>query len=148
MTTSPPPGFRYIDAHTHLHPQRLFRAIRRWFDEHSDWTLESPTEPEVVARFLACRGVERFVFFSYAHKAGISRDLNPWLHETAARAPERPRARHRARRRPRPALRRRRGARRLWLQGLKFHIHVQRFHPDDPRMLPVYQRLVAAAASS
>jgi len=25
-----PGGFRYIDIHTHLHPERLSRAIRRW----------------------------------------------------------------------------------------------------------------------
>jgi predicted TIM-barrel fold metal-dependent hydrolase len=27
--------------------------------------------------------------------------------------------------------------------GFKFHINVQRFHPDDPRVLPVYERIVA-----
>ncbi len=27
-------------------------------------------------------------------------------------------------------------------KGFKFHINVQRFHPDDPRVLPVYQRLL------
>ena len=29
------------------------------------------------------------------------------------------------------------------LAGLKVHVQVQRFYPDDPRMLPVYARLVA-----
>jgi predicted TIM-barrel fold metal-dependent hydrolase len=29
------------------------------------------------------------------------------------------------------------------LAGLKLHIQVQRFYPDDPRILPVYERLVA-----
>jgi hypothetical protein len=32
---------------------------------------------------------------------------------------------------------------RLGLAGLKLHIQVQRFHPDDPRLDPVYERLVA-----
>ena len=50
----PPAGFRYIDAHTHLHPPRLFAAIRRWFDEHTDWSLRGPSEPdEVVAALRA-----------------------------------------------------------------------------------------------
>ena len=62
----PPEGFRYIDIHTHLHPERLFRAIRKWFAERSDWKLEYPTEPELVADFLRDHGVERFVYFSYA----------------------------------------------------------------------------------
>ena len=34
-----PEGFRYIDIHTHLHPERLFRAIRKWFADRSDWKL-------------------------------------------------------------------------------------------------------------
>jgi predicted TIM-barrel fold metal-dependent hydrolase len=28
-------------------------------------------------------------------------------------------------------------------KGFKFHINVQRFFPDDPRVLPVYERLLA-----
>ena len=85
--TRPPAGFRYVDVHTHLHPERLVRAIRRWFAERSDWKLEQPTEPDRVADFLRERDVERFVFFSYAHKAGLARELNAWLHAAAARLP-------------------------------------------------------------
>jgi hypothetical protein len=82
-----PPGFRYIDIHTHLHPDRLARAIRRWFAERSTWKLEHPSEPEEVAAYLAKRGVERFVYFSYAHKAGMARDINAWLHDVRPRVP-------------------------------------------------------------
>ena len=82
-----PPGFRYIDIHTHLHPDRLARAIRRWFAERSTWKLEHPSEPEEVAAYLAERGVERFVYFSYAHKAGMARDINAWLHDVRPRVP-------------------------------------------------------------
>jgi uncharacterized protein len=72
-----------IDVHTHLHPPRLFAAIRRWFAEHTAWVLTHPTEPDVVARTLREAGVDRFVFCSYAHKAGIARDLNAWLVATS-----------------------------------------------------------------
>ena len=72
-----------IDVHTHLHPPRLFAAIRRWFATHSQWVLEHSTEPRDVARALREHGVERFAFFSYAHKPGIARDLNAWLADTA-----------------------------------------------------------------
>ena len=82
---SPPPGFRYIDIHTHLHPPWLWAAIRRWFAGRPGWDFQYGTEPEWVARFLAEQGVERFVFFSYAHKAGLARELNGWLHATAQR---------------------------------------------------------------
>ena len=73
---SPPPGFRYIDIHTHLHPAWLWAAIRRWFAGRPGWDFQYGTEPEWVARFLAEQDVERFVFFSSAHKAGLARELN------------------------------------------------------------------------
>ncbi len=72
-----------IDVHTHLHPPRLFAAIRRWFAAYSPWVLEHPTEPHEVARVLREHGVERFAFFSYAHKPGIAHNLNAWLTDTA-----------------------------------------------------------------
>ncbi len=137
-----PDGFRYIDIHTHLHPERLFRAIRRWFAEHSDWRFDSPTEPELVAAFLRDHGVERFVYFSYAHKAGIAREINAWLHGVRPRAPGgiplgtiHP---------DDPDLMEAVDEALLGygFHGFKFHINVQRFFPDDPRVLPVYQRLL------
>ncbi len=136
-----PDAFRYIDIHTHLHPERLFRAIRRWFAEHSDWRFDSPTEPELVAAFLRDHGVERFVYFSYAHKAGIAREINAWLHGVRLRVPDgiplgtiHP---------DDPDLMEAVDEALLGygFHGFKFHINVQRFFPDDPRVLPVYQRL-------
>ena len=139
----PPAGFRYIDAHTHLHPPRLFAAIRRWFGEHTRWNLQGPTEPDEVVAALRRAGVERFAFFSYAHRPGMARDLNRWLRDTAARFPDGiPLGTvHAADEDPRALVDEACGE---WgLGGLKVHTQVQRFHPDDPRMLPVYERLVA-----
>jgi predicted TIM-barrel fold metal-dependent hydrolase len=139
--TRPPAGFRYIDVHTHLHPEWLTRAIRRWFREHSNWTLSYPTEPERVAAFLRERAVERFVFFSYAHKAGIAREINAWLRQTARALPEGI---------PLGTLHpddpdmldvAEQALEEYGFAGFKFHINVQRFYPDDPRVLPVYERL-------
>ena len=60
----PPAGFRYVDAHTHLHPPGLFAAIRRWFAEHTDWNLQGPSEPDEIVAALRGAGIERFAFFS------------------------------------------------------------------------------------
>jgi predicted TIM-barrel fold metal-dependent hydrolase len=138
----PPAGFRYVDAHTHLHPPRLFAAIRRWFDEHTDWNLSGPTEPDEVVAALRGSGVERFAFFSYAHRPGMARELNRWVHDTAARFPDAiPLGTvHAADDDPAGIVEEACGG--LGLAGLKLHIQVQRFHPDDPRILPVYARLV------
>ena len=139
----PPAGFRYIDAHTHLHPPRLFAAIRRWFDEHTDWNLHGPTEPAAVAAALRAADVERFAFFSYAHRPGMARALNRWLRDAAAQLPDGiPLATvHAGDDDPGGIVDEACGD---WgFAGLKLHIQVQRFYPDDPRMRDVYARLAA-----
>jgi predicted TIM-barrel fold metal-dependent hydrolase len=138
----PPEGFRYIDAHTHLHPEWLFKAIRRWFAEHSDWKISHPTEPQRVAAFLRAHGVERFVFFSYAHKPGISREINRWLRDTGRALPDGiPLATvHAGDEDPLGVVEEALST--YGFRGLKLHIQVQRFFPDDPRLLPIYERLV------
>jgi predicted TIM-barrel fold metal-dependent hydrolase len=131
-----------IDLHTHLHPPRLFRAIRRWFAEHSDWDVGSqPSEPAEVAAVLRAAGVERFIFCSYAHKTGMARELNAWLAQTSRElagyglplATVHPDDT-------------------AYLEdlalalddgciGLKIHEDVQRLAVDDPRFDPVYDEL-------
>jgi len=123
-----------IDVHTHLHPPRLFAAIRRWFAERSPWLLEHPTEPSVVARALREHGVETFAFCSYAHKPGMARELNDWLTHTARELG--PGAVPLATVHvddPDPAGDAR-DALRNGCAGLKVHENVQRFGLDDSRL--------------
>ena len=123
--------------HTHLHPPRLFAAIRRWFAERSPWVLEHPTEPHEVARALREHGVEKFAFFSYAHKAGMARDLNAWLVATARDLGPGavPLATvHLDDADPAGDVR---DALRAGCAGLKVHENVQRFDLDDPRLAAV-----------
>src|SRR2546425_6886601 len=75
---------RCVDVHVHLHPAPLAEAIQRHFArEH--WLNAHPFDPEAVAETLAARGVDRFCFFSYAHKPGMARSLNEWLAGICAR---------------------------------------------------------------
>ena len=130
-----------VDVHTHLHPPRLFAAIRRWFAERSTWRLEHPTEPADVAAALRAHGVERFVFCSYAHRPGIARSLNAWLAQTsrdlggyglalATIHPGDP-----------GYLDDLRSALADGCIGLKLHEDVQRLHLDDDRLTPVFSAL-------
>jgi predicted TIM-barrel fold metal-dependent hydrolase len=138
-----PADFRYVDAHTHLHPPRLFAAIRRWFAEHTDWNLQGPSEPDEIVAALRAAGVERFAFFSYAHRPGMARELNRWIRDAGARFPDGiPLGTvHAGDDDPAAIVDEACGT---WgLAGVKLHIQVQRFHPDDGRMWPVYARLVA-----
>ena len=143
---TPPPGFRYIDVHTHLHPPWLWAAIRRWFAGRPGWEFPYGTDPEWVAGFLGEQGVERFVFFSYAHKAGLARELNAWLHETARRLPAGVPLGTIHPADPDVVDVAEEALDRYGFKGFKFHINVQRFHPDDPRILPVYERILARGA--
>jgi uncharacterized protein len=126
-----------IDVHTHLHPPRLFAAIRRWFAERSPWVIEHLSEPAAVANALRAAGVERFVFCSYAHKPGMAAELNAWLAETsrALHGYGLPLATvHLDDEAPLSDLER---ALDDGCIGLKIHEDVQRIAIDDPRYAPL-----------
>ncbi len=133
-----------IDIHTHLHPPRLFAAIRRWFATNSSWEIAAqPKEPAEVAAVLQSAGVERFVFCSYAHRPQMARDLNAWLVQTARTLggygiplatihPD-----------DGAYLDDLRTALDLGCAGLKLHEDVQHVACDDERLDPVYDELAA-----
>jgi len=73
------------DAHVHLFPPQLFKAIWRWFDDvgwripYARWELE-----QYVAA-LREMGVERAFLLTYAHKPDMSLELNRWVRELCRR---------------------------------------------------------------
>jgi hypothetical protein len=137
------PDFPCFDAHVHLHPPGLARAIERHFAAEA-WAVGHSFEPEAVAATLRARGVRGFCFFSYAHKPGMARDLNRWLGETAARLPE---AIGLGTLHPDDADLDAIAAEATGpagLRGFKFHHSVQRFRVDDARLFGVYERAEAA----
>lgn len=138
--SGPPPGFRCIDMHVHLHPEKLASAIQKLFVEEYHWIPAHPFDPDAVVETLRARGVERFCFFSYAHKPGMARSLNRWIAETAARFPEAIPLGTLHPEDPDVEAIAAEAIDELGLAGFKFHISVQRFYPDDPRLFPVYER--------
>lgn len=133
-----------IDIHTHLHPPRLFRAIRRWFAERSTWDLSAhPTEPHEVAATFRRAGVERFVFCSYAHKPGMARELNAWLAQTSRELGRYGLPLGTVHLDDPDYLDDLRAALDDGCIGLKIHEDVQRLAVDDPRFDPVYAELAA-----
>jgi uncharacterized protein len=130
---------RYFDAHVHLHPPRLAAAIQQWF-ARENWVSAHRSEPEAVVETLGLRGVERFCFFTYAHKPGMARALNEWVAETARRFPQAVPLGTLHADDPDLAAVAAEAVDGLGLRGFKFHLSVQRFHVDDPRLTPVYER--------
>ncbi len=134
-----------IDVHTHLHPPRLFAAIRRWFAERSPWALDhQPTDPHEIARVIREHGVEKFVFCSYAHKPGMARELNGWLAQTARDLGPGAFALATVHLDDPDPAGDVRAALRDGCIGLKVHENVQKLPLDDPRFGPVLEEVAAA----
>lgn len=133
-----------IDVHTHLHPPRLFAAIRRWFAERSSWKLDHPTEPHAVAETLRAHGVGTFVFCSYAHKAGIAGELNTWLAQTSRELGPGAFALGTVHVDDADPAADMRAALGDGCIGLKVHENVQQFKLDDPRLGGALDAVAAA----
>jgi len=131
-----------IDVHVHLHPDSLGAAIRRHF-ARDGWVGKHSWAPEDVAAELRRHGVERFCFFSYAHKPGMARDLNRWAAETSARLPGSIALGTLHPDDPDVVTIAGEALDDLGLAGFKFHHSVQRFAADDERLFPVYERAEA-----
>ncbi len=130
-----------VDAHVHVFPRAVFRAVWRWFDRHG-WPIRYRLAAGEVVDHLLSRGVEQVVVAVYAHKAGIARELNAWL---AGFCRTRPRVTGLAAIQPGEP-----GAARILeeafsagLAGVKVHCHVQCVAPDAPEMEEVHRACVA-----
>ncbi|GAB7011922.1 amidohydrolase family protein [Halolamina salina] len=131
-----------VDAHVHLMPDRLMRAIRDALGDAAGWTFDHPTDLAAMTEILRDAGVEEFFALPYAHRPGMADELNEWVCETAATADHVvPFATVHAGDDDVGGIVERAvdaGAR-----GLKFQLPVQGFAAADPRLEPAYE--VAAA---
>lgn len=129
-----------VDAHTHLLPDRLARAIRAFFAVHIVTDLAYPTDVEVVRARLAAEGVDEAWTLPYAHKPGMAAGLNAAMAGIAA-ADGSPRLVGGATVHPGdddPAGVVRHAVEELGLRVLKLHCSVGDFSADDRRLDPVW----------
>ena len=134
-----------FDAHVHLMPERLMEAVRRYFRAHlwHPWhEYVGPTE-SLVPQLLAA-GVDYFACSAYAHRGGMAESLNHWIANVQTTFS--PHAIAFATFHPDDGSDLARLADeafgRLGLRGVKLHPQVGRFHLDDPRLFPLYERLI------
>jgi predicted TIM-barrel fold metal-dependent hydrolase len=115
-----------VDAHVHIFPHTVWAAVWQWFDTHA-WPIRYRLGTPELLEFLLARGVAHVIALLYAHKPGISRDLNRYaalrcgvfgdrVTALATVFPGEPEA---------PAILRE--AFGLGLKGVKLHAHVQCF---------------------
>ena len=79
---------RVVGAHVHVFPDRLFAAVRRWFDRHA-WHIRYALSTAEVFDFLLSRGVHHIIALQYAHAPGMARDLNRYMQRQCSRRPGR-----------------------------------------------------------
>ena len=123
---------RIIDFHVHLFPDKMSDAIWDFFAR--EYRLD------ILYKFYwRARGVVTIVYSNYAHRQGVAEGLNDWnlqileenpgLYCFGAYHPDDPNALAYADKllnHPR-------------VLGIKLHHHVQRFHPHDRRLFPLYE---------
>jgi len=126
-----------VDAHVHLFPQGLFKAIWNWFDNFA-WPIRYQLTSRQVADFLFSQGIEHIVALHYAHAPGIARQLNTYM---AGLCKENARITGTAT--VFPGEEDARGILlegfAMGLKGVKLHAHVQFFHMDSREMQEIYE---------
>ena len=132
-----------VDFHVHLFPDKLCDAIWRRFVADYGWKVLHQLYWRESLAYLRERGVGTVVYSNYAHRKGIARGLNDWNLQVLAEIPdlfcfaayhpddedglamaeallEHPR-----------------------ILGIKLQLLVQRFPPDDVRLFPLYELVMA-----
>jgi len=130
-----------IDSHVHVFPQKLSEAVTRWFESHA-WTFKYQGTAKDLIRILFDNGVAGVVLLSYAHRTGISHQLNKF---TAALVKHFPHTvgfatLHPEDENPREIIKL--SLMDLGLRGVKLHCHVQKTAPDDPILFPTYEAIL------
>lgn len=133
-----PPGLsRVIDAHVHIFPDKIFSAVRSWFDAHA-WKIRYQMNSKELISFLLDHGVSRVVALQYAHKPGIARSLNTYMAEISGLFPGRVMGMATVFPGEEGAIDILNQAFDDGLCGVKLHAHVQCFDMNSPEMDPIY----------
>jgi len=131
-----------IDAHVHVFPEKLFLAVREWFENHA-WNFHDHGTVDDLVRLQFENGAAGLVLMGYAHRPGVAGRINrttggllrafPHTAGLAAVHPEDDA--------PGDILKQARDE--FGLCGVKMHCHVMQRAPDDPLLFPMYEDLCA-----
>jgi predicted TIM-barrel fold metal-dependent hydrolase len=125
-----------VDGHVHLFPEAIFSSVRKWFDEYG-WPIRYKLNSGEIINFLLSRGINHIVALHYAHKPGVSRELNAYM-ANLCNADKRVTAMATVFPGEKDAARILADAFRSGLNGVKLHSHVQCFDMNSDAMEEVY----------
>jgi predicted TIM-barrel fold metal-dependent hydrolase len=133
---------KMIDFHVHLFPDNIFEAIWKTLNRQYGIIILYKYYYRQCIEYLAAHNIHYIVYSNYAHKKGIAQWLNTWnkgiltefenLYCFAAYHPD-----------DENAL--------IYAEeilsisrvvGIKLHYMVQKFHPDDERLFPLYEMVI------
>jgi uncharacterized protein len=139
--TPPVPADGIVDSHTHLLPDRLAQAIRRFFDQHMPGGLQYPLDHRTILDRHAADGVTAVWTLPYAHKPGMAIELNQAMLDLGRRLEDHPVGVvvgctvHPADQDPGGVVA---AAADAGARVCKLHCSVGDFQADDPRLRPVW----------
>ncbi len=137
--TSVPKRFnRVIDAHVHLFPPKLFKAVWTWFDQFG-WPVRYRMDSQKLVKFLLARGVDHVVGLQYAHKPGIAGDLNAYMADLVKQFKGRLTGMATVFPGEKGAAQILKQGFDLGLGGVKLHVHVQCFELTGNRIEEIYE---------
>ncbi|HME53769.1 MAG TPA: amidohydrolase family protein [Candidatus Lokiarchaeia archaeon] len=132
-----------IDAHVHGFPDPLFDAIWRYFIKNY-WPINYKLYTDQISPFLMNQGVSHYTILNYAHKPGISREMNNWTYDFSQKHPEalcfgtiHPQDPYLG-----EEIERVLADDQLGLHGIKLQLLVTDFDPDIPELDVVYESLI------
>ena len=127
-----------IDAHVHIFPRHIFSAIWKWFDENA-WHIRYQMTTSQIFDFLLSHGIKHIIALQYAHKPGIARQLNKYMHEKCAEYDNRVTGLATVFPGEENAEQILQEAFDCGLGGLKLHAHVQCFDMNSESMNRIYE---------
>ncbi len=131
---------KVIDFHTHFFPPGLQNSIYDWFDKHG-WGIYKRYTLEESVNYLKSLGYAKWVVAVYSHRGGVSESLNEWLHTISIQHPEiipfgTVHPEEDTGKIVRDAFEKH------GVRGIKFHTHIARTPPEDPRLYPAYEEIM------
>jgi len=79
---------KIIDFHVHLFPDKLFKAIWKYFSASYGRNVIHELYYKECIDYLYEKNVEYIVYSNYAHKKGVAKGLNEWNLKVLEEYPE------------------------------------------------------------